>query len=140
MKKFIFGMITTLVMGAMLVPSFALAGGDADAGIGDYGEAFGTSYGASTGLGEGDVRNTIGRIINISLSLLGIVSLVIILFAGFEWMTAGGNDDKVSQARKRMIAGVIGLAIILSSYALSTFVLRQLGDATEFNTESIDDR
>jgi len=133
-KKMFLGMAAALVMGASFVPSFAFANNDENADAFD--EAFGLSEVGSTGLGDRDVRSTIGSIINVALSLLGVVALVIILFAGFEWMTAGGAEDKVATARKRMVAGVIGLAIILSSYAISRFVLEQLATATSFDTEA----
>ncbi len=91
---------------------------------------FGLEYGSATGLGKKDVRETVSTIINVALSLLGIVALVIVLIGGFEWMTAGGNEEKTGEARKRIIAGVIGLAIILSAYALTKFVFNQLASAT----------
>ena len=64
------------------------------------------------------------------MGLLGIVAVVIILIGGFTWMTAGGNDEKVGEAKKWIFAGIIGLAIILSAYALSSFVIKSLIDAT----------
>ena len=64
------------------------------------------------------------------LSLLGIVAVVIILLGGFKWMTAGGNDDKVEEAKKLILSGIIGLAIIMSAWAIARFVLIQLGQAT----------
>ena len=45
-------------------------------------------------------------------------------------MTAGGNEDKVAEARKTIFAGIIGLAIILSAWAIARFVITQLSDAT----------
>ncbi|HBU07331.1 MAG TPA: hypothetical protein DEB09_04590 [Candidatus Magasanikbacteria bacterium] len=91
---------------------------------------FGLQYGADTGLGNKDVRSTISSIINVALSLLGIVAVVIILAGGFKWMTAGGNEEKTGEARKMIMAGVIGMAIILSAYAVANFVLKQLYFAT----------
>ncbi|MFA6486092.1 MAG: hypothetical protein WCT40_01850 [Candidatus Magasanikbacteria bacterium] len=93
-------------------------------------EEMGITYGAYTGLTEGDIRVTIANIIRIAMSLLGIVAVVIILIGGFTWMTAGGNDDKIGEAKKWIFAGVMGLAIILSAYALATFVINSLVDAT----------
>ena len=84
----------------------------------------------NTKLGTGDVRVTISSIINVALGLLGTVAVVIILAAGFQWMTAGGNDEKVAGAKKLMISGVIGLAIIMSAFAISKFVINELGVAT----------
>ena len=69
-------------------------------------------------------------LINVAMGLLGIIAVVIILIGGFQWMTAGGNDDKVAEARKRIFAGIIGLAIILSAWAIAIFVFKQLGKAT----------
>ena len=97
-------------------------------------EDFGLTFGESSGLGNQDLRQTIASIINVALSLLGIVALVIILYGGFKWMTAGGNEDSVGEARKIIIAGVIGLAIILSAYAIANFVLVQLGQATGYTS------
>ena len=96
------------------------------------------SIATSTGLGGGDVRNTVSSIINVALGLLGIVAVVIILWGGFRWMTAGGNEEKVGEARKIIFSGVIGLAIILSAFAIATFVLKQLADATGATTDYID--
>ena len=93
-------------------------------------ESLGLEQAGATGLGQADIRATIASIIRVAMSLLGIVAVVIILIGGFTWMTAGGNDDKVAEAKKWMFSGVIGLVIILSAYALATFVLQNLVDAT----------
>ena len=95
-------------------------------------ETLGLTYGSVTGLGSTDIRETIASIINVALGLLGIVALVIVLYGGFKWMTAGGSDEQVGEARKIIISGVVGLAIIFSSYAIANFVLEQLGQATKF--------
>jgi len=83
-----------------------------------------------TGLGGDDVRGTIATIIQVALGLLGIIAVVIVLWGGFVWMTAGGNEEKAGEARKIIFSGIIGLAIVLSAYAISTFVLNKLGTAT----------
>ncbi|KKQ40372.1 MAG: hypothetical protein US58_C0021G0004 [Candidatus Magasanikbacteria bacterium GW2011_GWA2_37_8] len=90
----------------------------------------GISYATQTGLGTADVRDTVAKIIRVAMGLLGIVAVVIILIGGFTWMTAGGNEEKVGEAKKWIFAGVIGLAIILSAYALANFVITNLVNAT----------
>ncbi len=87
----------------------------------------GTEY---SGLSGEDPRIITIRIINFALSLLGIVSVVIILYAGFTWMTAGGNDEKVGTAKKILFAAVMGLIIIMTSYSIMSFVLRSLCETT----------
>ena len=85
---------------------------------------------AELGLGNKDPRATIAAIINVALSFLGIIAVVIILLGGFKWMTAGGGEDKIGEAKKLITAGVIGLVIILASWSIATFVLSQLYIAT----------
>lgn len=88
-------------------------------------------YGGSTGLSNKDARAIIASIINVSLGLLGTIAIVIVVYAGFLWMTAGGEAEKTGEARKWMYAGAIGLAIILSAYGIATFVVNSLTTATK---------
>lgn len=84
----------------------------------------------SLGLGTKDIRATIASIINVALGLLGIVAVVIVLIGGFKWMTAGGEQGKVDEAKKLITSGIIGLAIIVSAYAIAQFVVDSLMKAT----------
>jgi len=70
-----------------------------------------------------DVASTV---VTAFLGLLGIIFLVMILIGGFNWMTAAGNDDKVTKARATLIRGVIGLVIVLAAYMISVFVFKAL--------------
>ena len=83
-----------------------------------------------TGLGEKDPRIVAADIIRVALGFLGIIAVMIILFGGFKWMTAGGNEDGVGEAKKMITAGVIGLVIILASFAIASFVLKNLVNVT----------
>ena len=82
----------------------------------------GLGYASATGLGTTDIRTTIARIISIFLGLLGIVAVCLILYAGFLWMTAQGNEEQITKAKKTMTGAVIGLIIILSAYAIVRFI------------------
>ncbi|PIT95125.1 hypothetical protein COT96_01970 [Candidatus Falkowbacteria bacterium CG10_big_fil_rev_8_21_14_0_10_38_22] len=83
-----------------------------------------------TGLGERDPREIAAAVINVIMGFLGIVAVIIILIGGFKWMTASGNEDKVAEAKKLIVAGIIGLVIILAAFAITKFVLNQLLGAT----------
>lgn len=72
----------------------------------------------------------ITNIINIALGFLGLIAVGIILLGGFKWMTAAGNEDKTTEAKQLLGAGVIGLVIILAAWALATFVIQQIYGAT----------
>jgi hypothetical protein len=86
--------------------------------------------GESIGLPTTDIRLVVARIIRTALGLLGIVAVVLILYGGFIWMTAGGDEEKISQSKKILLNSVIGLAIILSSFAIASFVISRLVIAT----------
>lgn len=109
------------ILAVVVLPQVASALTAGDLGLG---------YGTATGLTSRDIRSTVASIINVALGLLGIIAVVIILIGGFKWMTAGGNEEKVTEAKKLIAAGVIGLAIILCAYAIATFVINSLVNAT----------
>lgn len=88
-------------------------------------------FGDTSGLGQADLKQTIGQLIRVLLGFLGVVAVVIILLGGFKWMTAGGNDEKVAEAKRLIIAGIIGLAIILSAFAIASFVISSIIGATQ---------
>lgn len=84
-----------------------------------------------TNLSTGDLENTAINIINTLLGLLGLIALVMILIGGFKWMTSGGNEEKVGEAKKLLGAGVVGIIIILAAYAIANYVVTQVGGALE---------
>ena len=73
---------------------------------------------------------TIGSLINVFLSLLGVLFLLLILRAGLLYMTSQGEQKAITKAKDTMITAVIGLVIILSAYAISGTVIGYLGTAT----------
>lgn len=73
-----------------------------------------------------DFRYKIVKIINQVLGLLGIIVIILIMYAGFSWMTAAGNEDQVSKAKTIMKNAIIGLIVITFAWSISRFVLRRL--------------
>ena len=94
----------------------------------------GLEYGAETGLGYSDPRVTAAQIIRNVLGVLGIVTTCIMLYAGFKWMTAGGNEEDVNTAKKMISSAVIGLVIIMSAYSITLFVISRIAKATTGTT------
>ena len=68
----------------------------------------------------------IGNIVNIVLSFLGVLLLVYLIYAGFLWMTSGGDSKKADSAKSYIQNAIIGLIIILASFAISNFVISNL--------------
>ncbi|PIR12804.1 hypothetical protein COV49_04170 [Candidatus Falkowbacteria bacterium CG11_big_fil_rev_8_21_14_0_20_39_10] len=118
-------MISFLFMSAMAVALPAQA--DDLNPWGDVGE---DTIQDTIGLGDKDPREIAAAVINVILGFLGIVAVIIILIGGFKWMTAGGNEDKTTEARNLITAGIIGLVIILASFAIAKFVLNAIMGAT----------
>ncbi|MDD5251529.1 MAG: hypothetical protein PHT12_02750 [Patescibacteria group bacterium] len=116
---------SALTAGATVLPLVALA-----AVSGDTGPDLGLNYATAIGLGTQDVRTTVSGIIRAFMGLLGIVAVCIILFGGFKWMTAMGNEEGVNEAKKLIVAGVIGLVIILTAYAIAEFVINSIINGT----------
>jgi len=86
--------------------------------------------GLNGALNTGDPRMIAARIINLLLGFLSLVALVLIIYSGYLWMTSAGNEDKVTQAKRILKNGAIGLLIILSSWAIATFLISQFYGAT----------
>lgn len=85
-----------------------------------------TQVGEEVELGGADIRVIIARIINVFLGLLAIITVSLIVYGGFVWMTAAGNEEKIAKAKRILVNAVIGLAIILSSWAITYFIFRAL--------------
>lgn len=79
---------------------------------------------------QGDLGVLVGNLITGLLGVLGLVFVVLIVYAGIMYMTAAGNEDKVKKAKQLIIQAVIGLVIIVLAYAISNFVIGALLTAT----------
>jgi len=77
-----------------------------------------------------DPRGLVGRIINIALGFLGVIFLGLTIFAGFQYMTASGNEEQTKKALALIKNAVIGLVIVLISWAITLFVLTVTDDAS----------
>lgn len=78
----------------------------------------------------GDPRAVIMSIVTILLGFLGVVFIILIIAGGYQWLTSGGNEEKIKHARDRIIHAIIGLIIIILSYAIAFFVTNQLENIT----------
>jgi amino acid transporter len=70
-----------------------------------------------------------GLIIETLLGFLAIIFVALLIFAGFQWMTAQGNEEKVEKSQKTIVRAIIGLAIVIAAYAITYFVFNSLNSA-----------
>jgi hypothetical protein len=82
-----------------------------------------------------DPNLVIGAAIKAFLSVLGVVFLFLMIYGGWVWMTAQGNEQKVDQAMGTIRTAIIGLIIILAAYAISVYVFNELASGTLNNLQ-----
>lgn len=80
--------------------------------------------GTTLGLTSADLVTTVINIINWALGLLAIIAVALIIYGGYYWLTAAGNEERVTKAKKIILNTVIGLVIILLAWAIVNFVIQ----------------
>ena len=65
-----------------------------------------------------DIGNLISSLISVVFIIAGILTFAFLVIGGIEWLTSGGDKTKTEQARNRITAALVGLAIIAASWAL----------------------
>lgn len=73
-------------------------------------------------LKSGDISTIIGSIIGALLAFIGVIFFVLIIYGGFMWMTAQGNEEQVNKAIEIMKQAVYGFIVVAAAYLLTKFV------------------
>ncbi len=76
----------------------------------------------AAGTTEEKIENIAGTAINAVLTLVGLIFLMLMVYAGYLWMTARGETDQVDKAKKIITGSIIGLVITVSAYAITVFI------------------
>jgi len=118
------------VLPVFLAPKFALAENDFQGykGLGTDGsqKSLSTVKTAAKLDQAGDLPTLIGRLINGFLGILGIIFVLLVVYAGIMYMTAAGDDVKVKKAKTLLVQAIIGIIIIVAAYSISAFVIGQI--------------
>lgn len=127
-KYAVASLLTVGVTALVAIPAFA-------AGSADYGtipslSSINKGVSGSAVFGSSNLSEIIAGVISVILGFLGVITVLIILWGGFIWMTAAGEPDKVDKAKKMIYSGIIGLVIIFAAYAIANFVMSAIGTAT----------
>lgn len=69
------------------------------------------------------VPQYVGGIIGAILGIIGVIFLILIVYAGILWMLAEGDETKVGKARGLIFHAIIGLILVFSAYAITRFVV-----------------
>ncbi len=82
---------------------------------------------------RGDIYNTIGAVANVAFATVAFIFFGLTLYAGLLWVTARGKEDLIEKAKGTMESAIIGLIIVVLSYAIANFVISRVGS---FSSES----
>lgn len=78
--------------------------------------------------GQG-VEVTIGNIIQAIIGILGLVCVVIVIIGGINYMTSSGDANKVKKAKDTILYGVVGMAVCVLAFAITTFIINAINGA-----------
>ncbi|NTW22483.1 hypothetical protein HGA34_02980 [Candidatus Falkowbacteria bacterium] len=77
------------------------------------------------------VATIVATAIKAFIGLLGIIFVVLIVYSGYSWMTAGGDETKITKAKNTISRAVIGLIIVLAAYSITYFVFSNLDSVVD---------
>ncbi|MEK7202957.1 MAG: hypothetical protein AAB653_01450 [Patescibacteria group bacterium] len=82
------------------------------------------------------VPEIIGTIVGAGLAFLGIVFLILMIYGGWIWMFAQGNEKEVEKAKGLITSAIIGLLIVLGAYAITAYVGSAVGQEIKLKFEN----
>ena len=119
-------LITAALIGPLLIVHSALALPTTDTSYGlngTNGTASAAGFTSSTNAQE-DLNKFIGTIIKTGLGFLGVIFMMLIIWAGQMWMTASGNEEKIKTAESMIFNAAVGLMVTLAAYLGTDFILK----------------
>ena len=113
--------VLAIVFFAATIPVFA------DSALGGLDDAAGQGYLGNNSDIDGSgiitsIPGAIGRIVGVALSFVGLAFFILMIYGGFVWMFARGNDQDVQKAKDIIQSAIIGLIIVLAAYAITMFI------------------
>lgn len=115
MKKIIAIIIS---LSLLLLPALSLAQGLKDAG----GKLSDTQVGLSS-----DLPGTASNVVNIVFYIVGTLFLILVIYGSFVWLKAAGREEEINRAKKIIYTSVVGLIVVMASYAITNFILSRTG-------------
>ena len=85
-----------------------------------------TSFGLANAQSETGLSTITGAVVGAVLALVGVIFLALMVYAGYNWMTARGEEEKVEKAKDTITRALIGIIIVVGAYAIWRFVFAYL--------------
>ena len=109
--------VLAILLGLTVAPKLIYAQ-SVQSGLEDVHQPFG-----NTAINANDIPHTIAQIITILLGLAGGIAVLFVLIGGFRYMTAGGNEKQAEAGKTTIINALIGIALVILSYAIVSVVV-----------------
>jgi cytochrome bd-type quinol oxidase subunit 2 len=106
-----------LLITIFLIPYFVFA----DSAL-DKLKKVGTASGYDPNTNQYTATEIVGNVVSVFFSILGVIFTILILYSGFNWMTAAGESSKVEKAKDTIKRAIIGLIIVFCSFAIWQFI------------------
>ena len=95
------------------------------------GEVFETGSTLSNNFGS--IQQIITFAFNFVVSIAGVIFIIMMLVGGIQYLTAAGNEESLGKAKGTMIQSIVGLIVVLSSWAIGTWILGTVGITSNDN-------
>lgn len=132
MKKLFSFFAAALIAGGMLATVLAVspatyAQSPAARDIIDFARSTAIKGGLTeAGATDRDPYDVVSNIINVVLGLVGIIFFIQMFWAGFRWMTAGGNEEVINESKGTIKSAIIGVTIALLAFGITNFIFNQV--------------
>lgn len=124
------GIFMTFLLAFFIAGNVALAENYGNYGLDDTLKMTKDGKPLSNTLKNTDLSTQIGTIVGAVLAFVGVIFLILMIYGGFLWMTAGGNDQQVEKAKNLITAAIIGLVIVFAAYAITAYIGGELGQTS----------
>ena len=112
--------ISVTVLGVAFFLTTTVAEAQSGGALGGVSDARGTGVPANLTDGDGSI---VSRAINLFLYIIGVISVIMLIYGGFQYITSAGNAEKVKNAKNTILYAIVGLLIAIFAYAIISFVL-----------------
>lgn len=86
-------------------------------------------FAQATGGDVSQIQSFIKSVIQVLVTLAGLVSVGFFVWGGFGYITSSGNPESLDKSKKTILYSAIGLAIVLGAFVLSNIVAQLAGTA-----------
>lgn len=128
MKKYQFKVLFIAVLFSLFFVNSGVVNAQSNGYFGLDETARNAGLSASQGY-ETNVSSIVGNVIGTGLSLVAVLFFILMVYGGFLWMTARGDEGQAGKAKGTITAAIIGIIIVLSAYAITRFVFDSVNTA-----------